>query len=133
MQKHGVRAATDITGFGLLGHAKHLARGSGLELLIEAEKVPLLAGARALAEKGCLPGGAFRNLTYVEADTHFAEHLPYALKMLLLDPQTSGGLLMCVPADRAGTALADLRGAGYAQAAIIGETRTGTRIGLTVR
>ncbi len=121
MQKYGVRAATDITGFGLLGHAKHVAQGSRATLRIDWRKVPALAGALRLLDLGCIPGGAFRNLTYVEAVTAFAADLPYAVKMLLLDPQTSGGLLMTVTPSQADALIADLRTAEYTHAAVIGE------------
>ncbi|NLI79207.1 MAG: selenide, water dikinase SelD [Candidatus Riflebacteria bacterium] len=121
MQAHGVRAATDITGFGLLGHARHLANGSGVTLRLEAGRVPALPGALEMIGLGCIPGGAFRNLDYVEAETAFAADLPYERKMLLLDPQTSGGLLMCLAPERAEAAVADLRAAGYQAAGVVGE------------
>ena len=79
-------------------------------------------GRHALAEAGCLPGAMFRNLDYVENQTRFAPWLDYSLKMLLLDPQTSGGLCFGVAFEQAQAALERLRDAGYAAAAIIGET-----------
>ena len=120
MQKHEVRSATDITGFGLLGHALHIAKGSNVTLTIEAGNVPALPGAVELLEMGCIPGGAFKNLEYVEKETIFPSSLPYALKMLLLDPQTSGGLLLAIESARSEQALNDLRQAGYQQVATIG-------------
>ena len=125
MQKYRVRAATDITGFGLLGHALNIAQGSRLQLRIAAKKVPLLSGARRLVELGCIPGGALRNLKYVESSTAFAANVSYDEKMLLCDPQTSGGLLMCVKPDCVQDLLKDLHTAGYASAAVIGETAAG--------
>ncbi|KAF1083436.1 MAG: dikinase [Candidatus Rifleibacterium amylolyticum] len=122
MQKHNVRAATDITGFGLLGHALNIANASKLQLRIEADKMPLLAGARKLVERGCITGGALRNLDYVGAAADFAPNLPYELKILLNDPQTSGGLLMCVSPESAKEVISDLRDAGYTMAAVIGVT-----------
>jgi len=122
MQALEVKAATDITGFGLLGHAMQMADSSGVTLRIQASRVPLLPGAYALAEAGCLPGAMFRNLDYVEKQVHFAPGLDYSLKMLLLDPQTSGGLFFGVAPERADDALARLRDAGYTAAALIGET-----------
>lgn len=120
MQAHGVRAATDVTGFGLLGHALHLAEGSGVTLRLDATAVPALPGALDLLAQGCIPGGAFRNLSYVEGGCAFSPALPYERKMLLLDPQTSGGLLMCLPPERAEEALAALRVAGYPESAVVG-------------
>jgi selenide,water dikinase len=122
MQAFDVRGGTDITGFGLLGHAMQMADASDVTLRIQASRVPLLSGAHAVAETGCLPGAMFRNLDYVEKKVHFAPGLDYSVKMLLLDPQTSGGLCFGVTPERAGDALTRLHDAGYASAAIIGET-----------
>ncbi len=120
MQEFEVRAATDITGFGLLGHAMHIANASRVTLRIEAEKVPVLPGAADLLAMGCILGGAFRNLTYVEKFTRFFPGLSYEHKMLLLDPQTSGGLLMCPPLDRIEPVLKALHQAGYTHSSLIG-------------
>lgn len=122
MQACDVKAGTDITGFGLLGHAMQMADASGVTLRIQASRVPLLAGAHALAEAGCLPGAMFRNLDYVERKVRFAAGLDYSLKMLLLDPQTSGGLFFGIAPERVPEALARLRDAGHASAALVGET-----------
>lgn len=122
MQAFDVRAGTDITGFGLLGHAMQMADASGVTLRIQASRVPLLAGAYALAESGCLPGTMFRNLEYVEKKVRFATGLDYSLKMLLLDPQTSGGLFFGVRPEQALRAVERLRSVGYAEAGIVGET-----------
>jgi selenide,water dikinase len=120
MEALGVRGGTDVTGFGLLGHAMQMAEASGVTLAIEAARVPLLPGALVLAVEGCLPGGMFRNLDYVEAATRVARGVAYERKMLLCDPQTSGGLLFGVAPARAGEALARLTDAGY-EPAVIGE------------
>ena len=122
MQACAVKAGTDITGFGLLGHVMQMAAASRVTVRIQASRVPLLAGALALAEAGCLPGAMFRNLDYVDNRTRFAPGLDYSLKMLLLDPQTSGGLCFGVAFEQAQAALDRLHDAGYAAAAIIGET-----------
>jgi selenide,water dikinase len=115
-----VRGATDVTGFGLLGHAMQMADASGVTLRLEAARVPLLPGALALAAEGCLPGGMFRNLDYVDAATRFAQAVSYEQKMLLCDPQTSGGLLFGVRPARAEEAIRRLVDAGY-EAAVIGD------------
>ncbi len=122
MQALDVRAGTDITGFGLLGHAMQMADASTVTLRIQASRVPLLRGAYALAESGCLPGAMFRNLDYVEKSTRFEPGIAYSLRMLLLDPQTSGGLFFGVAPAKAEHALQELRAAGYAHAAVVGET-----------
>ncbi len=122
MQEFGIRVATDVTGFGLMGHALNIARASGVTMEIEARKVPALPGAVELLNAGCIPGAAFRNLGYLEHSSDFAPDLPYALKMLALDPQTSGGILFCAPPERAAAILAELRTRGCPHAAIIGRT-----------
>lgn len=121
MQRHRVRAATDITGFSLLGHARGMARASGVTLKFMAAAVPRFAGADALAEAGCLPGACFRNQSALEAEVGFAAGIDYPLRMTLLDAQTSGGLLMCVPPERADRVVAELRAAGYPRSARVGE------------
>jgi selenide,water dikinase len=122
MQDFQVRTATDITGFGLLGHALNIARASGISMEIDTAKVPALPGAMELLEAGCIPGACFRNLGHVEASVDFAPDLPYSRKMLTLDPQTSGGILLCAPADRAEAILAALVARGCPLAAVIGRT-----------
>jgi selenide, water dikinase len=92
----GARCATDITGFGLLGHAYHLAKASGVTLVIDRGRVPLLPGARDLAAGGLRTGGLERNEAYLESRITWGASTP-ADKALLEDPQTSGGLLVAVP------------------------------------
>jgi selenide, water dikinase len=122
MQEFGVRAATDITGFGLLGHVLNIAKASNVAMEIDAHAIPHLPGVLALINAGCIPGAAFRNLSHVEEHTRFAADVPYSLKMLALDPQTSGGMLMCAPSERAEEILAALQQRGCPDAAIIGRT-----------
>ncbi len=95
----GVRAATDVTGFGLLGHAWEMAVASRLEVRIDAAAVPLLPGALDYAERGMRSGGLERNSSYFLAEdrVRFVAEIPNALRDVLLDPQTSGGLLVAVP------------------------------------
>lgn len=94
-----VHGATDITGFGLLGHAAELARNSGVGLRIDAAALPLLPGALDYATDNICPGGLFRNQAYVAQDGYvrYAPTLDPARKLLLFDPQTSGGLLIALP------------------------------------
>jgi selenide,water dikinase len=96
----GAVCATDITGFGLLGHASHIARASKVTLRIDVARVPLLPGAREVAMRGIRTGGADRNLSYLEAlvDWGSASEID---RVLMIDPQTSGGLLVVLNADRA--------------------------------
>lgn len=122
MRKYKVRGATDITGFGFLGHALKMAKGSKVQLKIKASSMPLLKGSYALAELGCLPGACFRNLKYVEDECSFSLTLDYNLKMLLLDAQTSGGLLIAVASDRANDLLNELKNGFYPGSAIVGQS-----------
>lgn len=102
-----VSAATDVTGFGLLGHAAEIARHSGVGLRLQASAIPALPGALTYARRGIAPGGLTRNRQYLEADGYVTYLAPVeeAYRMLLNDPQTSGGLLMVL----APTAAAELR------------------------
>lgn len=120
MQKYDVRGATDITGFGLAGHALKMARGSGCTIRLDMSVVPLMEGAYGLVSDGCIPGAAFRNLDYAESETLFDGSTDYNLKMIAFDAQTSGGLLMSVAAEKAGALLADLHAARHPEASIIG-------------
>ena len=101
----GVTCATDVTGFGLLGHLLKLARASGVTAVVDASAVPLLDGARAAAESGHVPGGTRRNLEWVEPHTRWGDGIDDVTRLLLADAQTSGGLLVCgdVPGVRIGT------------------------------
>ncbi len=106
----GARCATDITGFGLLGHASHIARASNVTLRIRVDRVPLLPGARAAAERGVRTGGADRNLKYIESRVEWGRASEVE-RMLLIDPQTSGGLLVALGADQLSAYLSRVPGA----------------------
>lgn len=93
----GLRGATDVTGFGLLGHAVEMARASGVRLAIAAGSLPWLDGARAYARDGYLPGGAGRNRDYFQEYVHVGDGVARDVVDLLYDPETSGGLLLGVP------------------------------------
>src|SRR5687768_6269882 len=94
----GVACATDVTGFGLLGHASHIARASNVTLTIRADAVPVLPGARQAWESGSRTGGADRNAAFVEGRVEWTRGDDWT-RALFTDPQTSGGLLVAVPAD----------------------------------
>lgn len=117
----GVHGATDVTGFGLLGHLAELVRGSGVGARVRARQVPLIEGTRALAERGLIPGGSRRNLDSVAELLRFAPTLGEVDQLLLADAQTSGGLLIAVAPDRADQLIARLRAAGTLAAAVVGE------------
>ena len=104
-----VHACTDVTGFGLLGHALEMARGSGVTIRLHTQALPLLPGARELAELGMIPAGAYRNLEYARPSLAGLEGVEQVLADLCADPQTSGGLLAAVPEEAAGPLLERLR------------------------
>jgi selenide,water dikinase len=104
----GVKCATDITGFGLLGHASHIARASNVTLNIHARLVPVLDGARESLKQGATTDGLKRNAEYLK---DFVEWRGAAADDLLCDPQTSGGLLVAVPSERVANYLSKVEGA----------------------
>ncbi len=120
MLKHNAHSVTDITGFGLLGHAYEMAAGSEVTIRIFSDKVPLLPKAKELADEGILTGGAKANREYLEGKISKSDKLDSNLEHILFDPQTSGGLLISVPAGSAEALSGALKQAGlYHQ--IIGE------------
>jgi selenide,water dikinase len=121
MTKYGVNSATDITGFGLLGHALKMALASHVSIKIEAENVPVFSNVMELIETGFIPGAAFRNLEFAEEQCKFSNDLPYNTKMLLADAQTSGGILMTVPPEKVDEILGELKKVDYESSAVIGE------------
>jgi selenide,water dikinase len=120
MKNYKIKGATDVTGFGLVGHALKMAKASKVSLIINMTKVPLIGNVYNLVDEGCIPGASFRNLEYAEKETDFALDLDYNLKMIAFDAQTSGGLLFCSPPEKADRILADLKEAGMLNAKIIG-------------
>lgn len=106
----GARCATDVTGFGLLGHASHIARASAVTLRVDVAAVPLLPGAREAAERGVGTGGAERNAEYLAQRVDWGRTSDVD-RALLVDPQTSGGLLVAVPAGAVPDYLSRVRGA----------------------
>ena len=117
----GVNACTDVTGFGLLGHLWEMCTASKLGAAVNLSKVPVLTEAWQLAESGTIPGGAYSNREYVAADVMFDPRIDDAGQLVLCDPQTSGGLLIAVPRDRADRLVDALTKAGAPIAAKIGE------------
>ena len=123
--RHGATAATDVTGFGLLGHGLRMAQESGVDLQISVGNVPIIEGARELAARGMVPGGTERNLDWVSPclDTGDAGEVAVTL---LADAQTSGGLLLGMVSRDAGlAAVTELRASGH-EAAVIGAVTEGS-------
>lgn len=116
-QVHGM---TDVTGFGLIGHAREMARGSGVSLRLIASRVPLLEGALECVRAGNVPGGLKSNRSFAEGCVEYAGDVPEHLRLLLYDPQTAGGLLISVAASDCDRLVEELREAGVC-ASEIGE------------
>ncbi len=121
MLKASVSAATDVTGFGLLGHAAEMVADTNAGLIIEAAAVPIFEAARDLAGLDMIPGGLRRNREFRQGMVDMDRRLPQGLQDILYDPQTSGGLLMAVPENKAADLLNKLHHKGIEAAAIIGE------------
>jgi selenide,water dikinase len=116
----GVSAATDVTGFGLLGHAWEMAQASRVDIHVEAGRVPFIAGAAELAAQHLFPQGSLKNRTFMETRAAFDDGVAEDARCLLCDAQTSGGLLLSVVADRAAGLVNRLREQGVASATVIG-------------
>ncbi len=123
MVRHAAHAATDITGYGLLGHAYEMASGSNVSIRIDAQSLPLLPDVLQLAELGMIPGGANDNRKYLEPFVSIAESVDKNLEAVMYDPQTSGGLFIALPESHVSAFLADARGSGLL-AAQIGRVET---------
>lgn len=120
MSGYPVNGCTDVTGFGLLGHALEMARGSKVAIALFVGEVPLLPEALDSARMGLVPGGSFSNRSFCSRHVLGAERIDPVLLDLLADAQTSGGLLISLPGDLAASFLSDLLAGGVAYAAIIG-------------
>jgi selenide,water dikinase len=124
MVEVGVHAATDVTGFGLLGHLSEILAASGVGAAIDVGEVPVLPGVRSLVEAGVYPAGSRRNLTSVRPILDVGDVAETSV-MILADAQTSGGLLIAVATDRAEELTAALTGEGTLSSAVIGEVTSG--------
>ncbi len=124
LARYRVDAATDVTGYGLLGHLAEVCRASGVAARVRASAPELLPGAIELAAEGIRPGGTDRNRRWVEEIVTWADSIEEARRVLLCDAQTSGGLLACLPEEEAELAADELREAGYA-AAVVGSIEEG--------
>lgn len=121
MTEVGAHACTDVTGFGLLGHLHEMAFASGAAAVVSASAVPILPIARDFARQGAVPGGSLANLRYVARCVEYDPAVDELTRTLLADAQTSGGLLIATPPDRAKAMEEGLRAAGVDAAAEIGE------------
>ena len=120
MESYDVHGCTDVTGFGLLGHASEMAKGSNMGIRIYNENVPMLPRVRELAEAGAVPGGTKNNFDHIKGDVTFPETMDQIDQWILCDAVTSGGLLISVTDEEAADLLSNLKNAGV-EATIIGE------------
>jgi selenide, water dikinase len=125
MSHFDVSACTDVTGFGLLGHLAEMVSGSGAGVRVFAHQVPVIAEALEFAAMGLIPAGAYKNREFRESMVTFADTVDRARQDVLFDPQTSGGLLICVSAAHAAGIIAALQDSGIGDAADIGEILDG--------
>ena len=120
-KKYKINAATDITGFGMMGHSIEVAKASGVTIKLDSKKIPMLKGVVEFAKMGIIPEGAYKNMGYAQDDSYIDPSVPEAISDVLHDPQTSGGLLVSVPADIAEEVAADMLANGSFTAEIVGE------------
>jgi selenide,water dikinase len=121
MVEYGVHACTDVTGFGLLGHASEMAKGCGLSFQFFYSRIAILAGAKEFAAQGIVPGGAYCNQDYFSREIAISSKVPEPERIILFDPQTSGGLLIALPSSDGGKLLRSLKEKGIPEASLIGE------------
>lgn len=121
MMKMGAHSATDITGFGLLGHARRMAEASGVTIKFYGEKVPVIDGTMELYRSGACPGGSRRNLEYVSESVTWGENIDDEMKIILSDAQTSGGLLISIAPENADELVEMLKDNGDEYSSIVGE------------
>lgn len=133
MQEIGANACTDITGFGLLGHAAEMVEGTNVGMVIYANSVPIFPEAKELAAMGMIPGGLHRNRDFRKPMVEFKPEVDEFQSEILFDPQTSGGLLISVSEDKAQGMLDRLHQAGVAEAAFVGEVVDNPKAKIIVR
>jgi cysteine desulfurase len=121
MDEFSVHSCTDVTGFGLLGHLSEMTVASGVEATLWAESIPVIVGVIELIRAGAVPGGTLNNIDYFGSMVTFSFPVTDAVKTLLFDAQTSGGLLIALPQTEAVRMLDELHSSGIAEAACIGE------------
>ena len=121
MMECGPHACTDITGFGLLGHASEMANGCGLSFRFFYSSIPILPGTKECASQGMIPGGAYCNQDHFGREISISAKVFEAERIILFDPQTSGGLLIALPRAKGEILLRALQEKGIAEASIVGE------------
>lgn len=121
LEGYQVHAVTDVTGFGLLGHACEMAKGSNVSMTINFDAVPILDGTHKLAEEGVIPGGSKSNFEWLKDDVEFASSISQSGQYILCDAITSGGLLVSMPKDEAQAYVEKIQQQNGTAAKIVGE------------
>jgi len=124
MANYPVHACTDITGFGFLGHLAEMVVDSGTGIRLQTNRVPILPQTLDYASMGLIPAGAYKNREFYERLVDFAPEVDAIIQDILFDPQTSGGLLICVEGDRSNDLLKELKQKGIHDAAVVGQVVT---------
>ena len=130
MLKFEVHAATDVTGFGLVGHASKMAEGSRVTIVFEESDLPLLPGALECCREGLVPGGGTRNREFYESRTKISEEISDEMITIAFDPQTSGGLLIAVPGEQGLPLVSELHRQGMYDAAMVGRVTESTGLSI---
>ena len=125
MSLYQVHACTDITGFGLIGHLAEMIVDAGIGIRLKSERIPIIPEALAYARIGLVPAGAYNNREFRESITEFGPSVDRLTQDVLFDPQTSGGLLICVDGEKSDELVHDLKQKGVEKAAVIGEVISG--------
>jgi len=125
MSNFNITACTDVTGFGLLGHLAEMVCGSSMSVRVFSDQVPVIAQALEFASMGLIPAGAYKNREFRESTIDFAETVERSRQDVLVDPQTSGGLLISVSTNQAAELITALKDTGVGDAAEIGEVLNG--------
>jgi selenide,water dikinase len=132
MLKYNVNAATDITGFGLIGHILEMTEGNDMSVILDSNSIPILDGALEYASEGLIPGGLYRNKNYAGSICAVSKNVKQERSDIMFDPQTSGGLLISLPKNEAELMVKEMHGSGITHASIIGEVKALDRRGVIV-
>jgi len=132
MKELEVHACTDVTGFGLLGHALEMAESSSVSIELELDALPLLENLRDYAERGFLTGGGLANYNSIKEKLVLKRKVSPVEQMIMCDPQTSGGLLVAIPAEKAGKYIETLRGKGHKDVSLVGRVISAEEPGIFI-
>ena len=132
MTAAGANAATDVTGFGLLGHLHSMMKASGTAASLSRSAIPVLPGVLELLEQDVAPGGTHRNIESLEGHLAWDNGLPQTDRLLLCDPQTSGGMLICIAAAKCDLLIRNLVEQQTPHAAVVGEVTDGEPGSITI-